>query len=814
MSKINAAQDYVSSRRNSFPVFGQRKSATREFLEIEEICGDGIFKLEPGESNVLYDCCYLFEDINYISKDEPEQEGMLEAFMKWYKLLGNQCKIFIASEQKKLKEFIEEIYHPLNTDDYPNLSEGIGRFIVQKIEEGNQNISKLMYLVVTCRADSYEDARMYFNVIDTSFKNLFANLGCDLYRLGTDERLTILERCLKLDPSCSFRMKKGMQESGEWRSIITPQVMDQNVEGEDHLIINNKAACLMSVTDYDNMLLDEKTINNIVGNSFPVFVCLDIEPIPKKVFVDTLENKHMANQKNMADQRDTNFKNNQIGAGPTFQSEKKNAELQEYLERAYNQDEVAVWVGYNVMVYASNPDELAKRVDTCIARGKDAGFVVEPCFRRQMDALHDLLPLGGRKMDHMMRDFFASSVVALNPFNSRDLCDEGGFFYGLNRDTKQLIIANRKNLKAPHSIVCGHTGGGKSFFVKSTEIAQSLVMTDDDVILLDPNNEQKEFIMSVGGAYYDLTPQSDIYLNPFEVPLYIMNGTEKMVNEFVSTKVFYANNFIESIMRKINYDVNYSTKVERAVENMYAKFFAGKAFRMQPTLKDLREEFNLKRSEDPIYGQIHDALYTYTEGAYDMFAHQSNVDMNNRLVGFGLARIKDIWEPVMVTVMHFMGQRIESNFRKKIATRFIVDECQILTERESSRQLLLYAIATYRKVGGILTLLFQNVARVLEHPDLRDMFSNCDFKVFLEQEGNDLKALLETQYLSSSEQEALSEARPGLGIMIWNRHVYKFNAVMEKDNPMFADFDTDFHRKAQEEYSLRNKEKSDDVWAD
>lgn len=58
----------------------------------------------------------------------------------------------------------------------------------------------------------------------------------------------------------------------------------------------------------------------------------------------------------------------------------------------------------------------------------------------------------------------------------------------------------------------GHTGSGKSFFIKETEIAQPLLSTNDDVIILDPNNEQMEFIRSLrGGMYFDFTPEQNLY---------------------------------------------------------------------------------------------------------------------------------------------------------------------------------------------------------------------------------------------------------------------------------------------------------------
>ena len=54
--------------------------------------------------------------------------------------------------------------------------------------------------------------------------------------------------------------------------------------------------------------------------------------------------------------------------------------------------------------------------------------------------------------------------------------------------------------------------------------------------------------------------------------------------------------------------------------------------------------------------EIVDSLEDYTTGVYDMFAHETNLDMNSRLIGFGLKNIdQEIWEPCMLTIMHFLS---------------------------------------------------------------------------------------------------------------------------------------------------------------
>ncbi len=95
----------------------------------------------------------------------------------------------------------------------------------------------------------------------------------------------------------------------------------------------------------------------------------------------------------------------------------------------------------------------------------------------------------------------AQSAVAFQPFYAKDM-QSGKFIYGLNTTTKQLLRGDRKALPAPHGIMVGHTGSGKSMLIKITDISQPLLFTDDDVIVIDPNNEQKDYIEELHGQFF------------------------------------------------------------------------------------------------------------------------------------------------------------------------------------------------------------------------------------------------------------------------------------------------------------------------
>ena len=82
----------------------------------------------------------------------------------------------------------------------------------------------------------------------------------------------------------------------------------------------------------------------------------------------------------------------------------------------------------------------------------------------------------------------------------------------------------------------GYSGSGKSMLIKLTELSQTLLSTDDDIVLLDPQNEFKREIELWGGTYFDLTPKSGIYLNGFEVTEEVFKADETIKREFVAPR--------------------------------------------------------------------------------------------------------------------------------------------------------------------------------------------------------------------------------------------------------------------------------------
>lgn len=802
---INPSKRFSENiRKTKIPL--KNPGNVREGFFMSGVHESGIFQVENTPGAKVFDRCYVFSDVNYINQDRKEKNSVLVNLIRWLTYMSADFKITYANEYKNMKQVIDDLFCDINKNHYPVFSEGVRSWIDEKISEANLcDLDKVLYLTITVRAASYEEARSYFLGMDVELERFFLSFKSIIVSLRGEQRLNTLHQ---------FFYKENLSENGgkvdfkigDPLNDVIPTSIDQY---KNYMVLNDdQYVSVLFARRFTSSLDEEKVIHRLTEVSYPSFLTIDYAPVDSETLMGKLKNASMNNERSITQEIEAKKRAGLLAAGISHTKEKRKNELEEYMDQIDETDESCLLVGLLVVVTAATEEELAARIEEIKRTGREVGVTLDTYNHVQLKAFNTALPTGIRQVSNM-RAFLTSSVVALQPFYAKDLMESGGYFYGVNRTTKRLIFGNRKKLKSPHGMIVGHTGSGKSFLIKETEVVQTLLSTSDDLHYIDPQNEMEAVCTLFGGLFLDLTPKSDIHMNPMEIPQSIFKAQDESRRvQFVADVTEWASSFCCAIMQNIIFTQEHRTFVSRAVRYLYEKAFSQKKLDWQPTLPDLRDE--IKRMEETsendsdsaMLHKLYNSLEEYTQGSYDMFSHPSNVNMDSeRFVVFGLRNVtQELWEPVMITIMFFLSNRMEYNGKLQKATRLIVDETQVVTNNKSSADMLLKAVITYRKFGGIVTLALQNLTRALENEDLRDMFSNCGYKCFLDQGGVDAQKLAEIQELSEKEFASLSEDIPGCGVMIWGKNVILFDAKMDKTNVLYDPFSTDFHEKSEKNY--------------
>ena len=102
------------------------------------------------------------------------------------------------------------------------------------------------------------------------------------------------------------------------------------------------------------------------------------------------------------------------------------------------------------------------------------------------------------------------------PFKAQEIRHQGGVYYGQNVISRNLILANRKELLNGNGFVLGVSGSGKSFTAKR-ELAALALATGDDIICIDPESEYRPIIEGLGGEVVNISATSPNHINAMDM---------------------------------------------------------------------------------------------------------------------------------------------------------------------------------------------------------------------------------------------------------------------------------------------------------
>lgn len=800
MAIINANSVFLSKKYKTLSVVKIPRNVMQA-LQVVKAYENGCFQIEPKEKMAMYDSCYIFEDINYINQNEDSQENFLLQFMDWLNSMNVEFKITLANEYQSKEEFLQSVRNEKNADKYPQIKEGIRAWQNERLKELNPTIQTFFYLTVTTKADTEENARIYLNAIDFLLKEVFESWGSKIVKLDAKQRLLSLHHILQpFDKMSEDALHLSVKSDDiSWKKDILPRSIEQY---KNFLIMGDLYVCVLFAKSYRQSIETNTFLHALKSTNYPSFITIDFTPVMKEAIVDKLMAAQVNTERGINAEIDKKRSKNRPGV-PTQTQKRVHDQLERSITKVINNDENGMFVNFLMVITAPDENTLAERLEEVQAVGKKEGVYLETCDFTQLKSYNTALPIGGRQVDYA-RFFLNSSSVAFQPFHAQDVMDKDGMMLGINRTTRNFIYGDRKLLPNPHGLIVGFSGTGKSMYIKLTEISQTLLSTDEDIIMIDPQNECEEMIKGYGGSYFDLTPQSGTYLNGFEVSESIMKSDDKHRNEYVASQVEYAKALCGAIMKNINVTQEHDSVIGKCTNRMYEKVLSQKKIKKQPTLVMLRNEIKVELEQADnthdknLIRTIYNSLEEYTEGKCNMLSKPSNISMTSRLTGFGMSNVSENnWEAVMVTVLHYLENKIKYNRLNGTATHFIIDEAQVVAEKPGSAKQLTNAVLTYRKVGGIVTLAMQNVTAAISNRQLRQLYANCAYKVFFDQGGVDARNLSEIQTFTDKEFRALSESRIGHGVMVWGKKVVLFDALINKKNTLYKTFTTNFHEKAE-----------------
>lgn len=782
-------------KKADVPYYRMPKS-TQQAIELYAISDDGMFLVSRNK----YSKSYLFRDVNYTTASEKEQESL---FLRYCRILNSfECefKITINDKNKDMDDFRENILIKYTGNEDDEYRSAYNDVIEKKINVGRQGIDKEMYLTISVVQKSYEEAKSQFFTLEANLAKAFQTIGTSLSPLNAEERIKILYGYYHLghEKDLSISLAGAKKRGTDFKNELCNSMMKIN---RDDIEDEYKISQVLFFKTYPNSLSD-RFITDLMALPYHMILSIDGVPVPKDLTLDVLKKKYMGIENDIIRQQRARNRNNDFSSEISYSKRKEKKDFEGIMDDVRENDSSLFFVSVNLVIMAEDRERLKNIRETVRSLGKRNGVVVEIHYFQQREALNTALPVGVRQVE-TSRAMLTQSLAALMPFNVQELCEPGGCFYGINQISKNVNVGNRKKLVNGNGFVFGVPGSGKSFFCKM-EMGNVFLSSDDCVIVVDPQNEYFDMAERYHGTVVNMSTYTKQHINPFDLDVWSLEidpyGGLVDNDGLVRSKGEFMLGLCEQCIGE-SLNARQKSIIDRCVQNLYRNI-AKSTERYIPTMEDF---YNLlQKQEEPEARDVALALELFVNGSLNIFCHQTNVDVDNRFMIFG---IRDLGTELMPIAMLIMLENIEhkiiENGLKGKATWLYVDEFHVLLNSEYSAKYLQQLWKKVRKQGGLCTGITQNITDLFVNEISTTMISNSEFVALLRQSQKDSDKVAYTLRISEEQLRFVTNSQSGTGLLKCGNIVVPFDSQIDKDSALYKLYNTNLHEKMEEERKKR-----------
>ena len=225
--------------------------------------------------------------------------------------------------------------------------------------------------------------------------------------------------------------------------------------------------------------------------------------------------------------------------------------------------------------------------------------------------------------------------------------------------------------------------------------------------------------------------------------------------------------------------------IDRCLPLVYQKYFSDPKPENMPILGDL---YNcLREQKEPQAQRIATALEIYVNGSLKVFNHQTNVELNNRIVCFDIKELgKQLKKLGMLIVQDQVLNRVTINRNEHKYTRYYIDEFHLLLKEEQTAAYSVEIWKRFRKWGGIPTGITQNIKDLLASREIENIFENSDFILMLNQAAGDRQILAKQLNISPYQLSYVTNSGEGEGLLFYGNIIIPFKDKFDKSLKLYT----------------------------
>ena len=744
----------------------KKGKSAQDSIPYERMWPDGICRV----SDSHYTKTIQFQDINYQLSQNEDKTAIFEGWCDFLNYFDSSIHFQLSFLNLAASEetFANSISIPPQRDAFDSIREEYTTMLQNQLARGNNGLIKTKYLTFGIDADSIKAAKPRLERIETDILNNFKRLGVAARTLDGKERLFQLHAVFHMDEQLPFQFEwDWLAPSGlSTKDFIAPSSFEFRTGKQFRMGKKYGAVSFLQILAPE---LNDRLLADFLDMESSLIVSMHIQSVDQVKAIKTVKRKITdLDRSKIEEQKKAVRAGYDMDIIPsdlaTYGSEAK-----KLLQDLQSRNERMFLLTFLVLNTADNPRQLGNNIFQAGSIAQKYNCQLTRLDFQQEEGLMSCLPLGLNQIE-IQRGLTTSSTAIFVPFTTQELFQNGkeALYYGINALSNNLIMVDRKLLKNPNGLILGTPGSGKSFSAKR-EIANCFLLTSDDVIICDPEAEYAPLVERLHGQVIKISPTSTNYINPMDLNLDYSDDESPL-----SLKSDFILSLCELIVGgKEGLQPVQKTIIDRCVRLVYNEYLNDPKPENMPILEDL---YNLLREQEEKEAQyIATALEIYVTGSLNVFNHQSNVDIDNRIVCYDIKELgKQLKKIGMLVVQDQVWNRVTINRAAHKSTRYYIDEMHLLLKEEQTAAYTVEIWKRFRKWGGIPTGITQNVKDLLSSREVENIFENSDFVLMLNQAQGDREILARQLNISPQQMKYVTHTEAGEGLIFYGNVVLPF----------------------------------------
>ena len=738
---------------------------------------DGICRVKPG----YFTKTIQFQDINYQLNQNEDKTAIFEGWCDFLNYFDSSVKFQLSFMNMAANKdtYGKSIVIPPQGDDFDNIRQEYTEMLRNQLARGNNGLIKTKYLTFGVEAAHVKAAKPRLDRIETDILNNFKRLGVAASPMNGKERLALMHGMFHMDEQQDFNFSwDWLAPSGlSVKDFIAPTSFEFR-NGKNFRV--GKTYGAVSFLQILAPELNDRMLADFLDMESSLIVSMHIQSVDQTKAIKTIKRKITDLDKmKIEEQKKAVRSGYDMDIIPSDLATYGN-EAKKLLQDLQSRNERMFMLTFLVFNTANTKQQLDNNIFQASSIAQKYNCQLSRLDFQQEEGLMSSLPLG-QNLIEIQRGLTTSSVAIFVPFTTQELFQNGNeaLYCGINALSNNLIMVDRKWLKNPNGLILGTPGSGKSFSAKR-EIANVFLVTDDDIIICDPEAEYGPLVELLHGQVIRISPTSPHYINPMDLNLNYSDDENPL-----SLKSDFILSLCELIVGgKEGLQPVEKTVIDRCVRMVYRDYLADPKPENMPILEDLYNALLQQDEKEAHY--IATALEIYVSGSLNVFNHRTNVDIHSRIVSYDIKELgKQLKKIGMLIVQDQVWNRVTVNREAHKSTRYYIDEMHLLLKEEQTAAYSVEIWKRFRKWGGIPTGITQNVKDLLSSREVENIFENSDYIYMLNQASGDRQILAKHLNISPHQLSYVTHSGEGEWLLFYGSVILPFVDRFPKDTELY-----------------------------